>query len=118
MILNFQIIQVYIKNMRETLPENVPQFSFRLINSNQVSKIISNINIKNATGVDNISANILKSCAPAISHTVSCLINKTFKTSKFPYSLKVGQVLPLHKKKDLLNKENFRKYIKHHIQNL
>ena len=73
-----------------------------------MTNIISNLNIKIATGEDNISAKILKSCAPSISHTVSCLINETFKTSKFPQNLKVGQVLPLHKKKDPLNKENFR----------
>ena len=68
-----------IKNIQENLPENLPQFSFRPVNSNQVSKISSNLNIKKATGVDNISAKNLKSCAPAISHTVSCLIN--FKVS-------------------------------------
>ena len=38
--------------------------------------------------MDNISAKFLKSCGPVISHTVSCLINETFKTSKFPHSLK------------------------------
>ena len=40
----------------------------------------------------------MKSCAPFIRHTVSCLINETFKTSK----------LPFHKKKDPINKQNFR----------
>ena len=59
---------------------NLPQFSFRPVNSNQVSKIISNLYIKKATGVDNISAKVLKLCGPSISHTVSCLINETFKT--------------------------------------
>ena len=93
----------------KNIQENLPQFSFRPVNSSQVSKIISNLNIKKATGVDNISAKILKSCGPAISHTVSCLINETFKASKFPHSLKVGQVSPLHKKKDPLNKQNFRR---------
>ena len=97
-----------IKNIKENLPENLPQFSFRPVNPLEVSKIISNLNIKKATGVDNISAKILKSCAPSISHTVSSLINKTFETSNFPQSLNVGQVLPLHKKKDPLNKENYR----------
>ena len=74
----------------------------------EASKIISYLNIKKATGVDNISAKISKYCAPSISHTVSSLINKSFETPNFPQSLKIGQVLPLHKKKDPLNKENFR----------
>ena len=50
----------------------------------------------------------MKSCAPSNCHTVSSLINTTFETSNFPHSLKVCQVLPLHKKKEPLNKENFR----------
>ena len=62
-----------IKNIEENLPENLPQFSFRPVNTMEVSKIISNLNIKNATGVDNISAKILKSCAPSINHTVPLL---------------------------------------------
>ena len=53
-------------------------------------------------------AKILTSLAPSICHTVSSLRNKTFDTSKFPHSLKVGQVLPLHKKKKPLSKENYR----------
>ena len=79
-----------IKNIEENLPENLLQFSFRPVNPLEVSKIISNFNIKKATGVDNISAKILKSCALSINHTVSSLINKTFETSNFPHSLKVG----------------------------
>ena len=36
------------------------------------------------------------------------LINTTFQHGKFPASLKGAQVVPIHKKNDPLNKENYR----------
>ena len=63
---------------------------------------------KKATGVDNISGKILKSCVSPVSGTISNLINATLKSCKFPAGLKGVNVVPLYKKKDPLNKENFR----------
>ena len=70
--------------------------------------MISNFNIKESTGVDKISAKILKACVSTVSGTISNLINTTYDFRKFPLWLKQEQVLPLFKKKDFLNKENFR----------
>ena len=94
-----------IKNIKENLKENLPQFSFRPINPMEVSKTFLTSILKKPQGWTIFRQ---KFCVPSISHTVSSLISKTFETSNFPhiYSLKVGQVLPLQK--DLLNKENFR----------
>ena len=69
---------------------------------------MSHLNVKKSTGVDNISAKLLKSCADSYSHVVAGLINTSFKTSQFPPSLQDAQVLPLHKKKDPLDKGNYR----------
>ena len=52
--------------------------------------------MKKATGADNISAKILISCSSSISSFIANLVNKTFETCK------------LFKKKDPLNKENYR----------
>ena len=73
-----------------------------------VNKVISNLNIKKSTGVDKISAKLLKACVSSLSSTISNLINTTYKHSKFPAGLKQAQVLPLYKKKDPLSKENYR----------
>ena len=53
-------------------------FDFRPVSKKKVGKIISKLNVKKSTGVDNISAKILKACAPSFSHTVSSLINLSF----------------------------------------
>ena len=58
--------------------------------------------------MDSISAKILKACAPSFSHAVSSLIKMSFAKGTFPSRLKKAQVIPLYKKKDSLNKENYR----------
>ena len=83
-------------------------FSFKPVEEKYVHKIISNLNAKKATGADNISAKLLKSCAASISRPISNLVNIAFSKSQFPVGIKVAQVLPLYKKKDPLNKENYR----------
>ena len=59
-------------------------FDFRPVSEKEVGKIISKLNVKNSTGVDNISAKILKACAPIFSHAVSSLINLSFAKGIFP----------------------------------
>ena len=49
------------------------KFSFRPISENETRKIFSKLNVKKSTGVDNISAKLLKACAPSLSHAVSSL---------------------------------------------
>ena len=83
-------------------------FSFRPISENETKKIFSKLNVKKSTGVDNISAKLLKACAPSLSHAVSSLINLAFAKGIFPSRLKNAQVIPLYKEKDSLNKENYR----------
>ena len=80
-----------------------PSIEFFLENTQQ-----SNLNAKKATGADNISAKLLKTCAAYISRPISNLVNIAFSKSQFPVGIKVAQVLPLYKKIDPLNKENYR----------
>ena len=99
-----------IKKIFENNPQKEPEnkFSFKPNNEIYVKKVISNLDIKKSTGFDKISAKILKACAPSVSGAISDLINTTYKHEKFPLGLKQAQVVPLFKKKDPLNKENFR----------
>ena len=70
--------------------ENTPQcesdqkFTFKPVGEKYVHKIISNFNVKKATGADNISAKTLKSCSSSISSSIANLVNKSFETCKFP----------------------------------
>ena len=97
-----------IQMISENLHSNTEKFSFRPVSDSEVMKILSKIDPKKSTGVDNISARIIKSCTSSIQGTVANLINITFRKCQFPASLKGAQVVPLHKKNDPLDKENYR----------
>ena len=58
--------------------------------------------------MDSISTKLLKFCHEPICGPLTRLINTTIVLNQFRPRLKVAQVLPLFKKNDALNKENFR----------
>ena len=96
-----------IQMISENLHSNTEKFSFRLVSDSEVMKILSKNDPKKSTGVD-ISGKIIKSCTSSIQGTVANLINITFHKCQFPASSKGAQVVPLHKKNDPLDKENYR----------
>ena len=72
-----------------------------------MNKQISKLNIKKATGYDSISPKILKLAQPSISNPIKILVNKSIESSIFPQNLKAGQVSPLFKKNNSLDKGNY-----------
>ena len=52
---------------------------------------------------------MVKSCSSPLSGVLASLINSTFQHSKFPASIKGAQVVPIHKKNDPLDRENYRR---------
>jgi hypothetical protein len=83
-------------------------FDFKPTDVDTVNKLVNKINIKKATGVDQISSKLLRAGAPVLNKHITTLVNNTIKTSVFPTRLKEAQVVPLHKKNDPLDKKNYR----------
>lgn len=81
------------------------EFSFKTVDESFICKQIDKLGVKKATGWDGISAKLLKLAKPSIAAPVTVLVNKTILTSKFPDSLKIAQVAPIHKKVVLWKKE-------------
>ena len=72
------------KKLENTPSDSNEESSFKPTTETYVHKVISNLDPKKATGVNNISAKILKSCVSSVSGTIANLINATYKSSKFP----------------------------------
>jgi hypothetical protein len=53
-----------------------------------LKKIIDKINIKKASGFDNIPAKVINQCKPIVSNQLTSLINLSIDTGVFPDSLK------------------------------
>ena len=94
-----------INDQQETTQD---QFNFTHTDAEYIQKSISKLQTKKATGVDGISAKILKSCSNTIAQPITNLINFSFDSNIFPNSLKQAQVIPIFKKKDPLDKQNYR----------
>ena len=61
-----------------------------------------------STGADKISARLLKAGAPAITVSVTTLINKSIVSGTFPTLWKLAKITPIHKKGPTENKGNYR----------
>jgi hypothetical protein len=76
------------------------------------------INIKKATGIDQISPKILKIAKHAVVAPITQLINLSINTCTFPDKLKIAQVVPIHKKNSTLLKGNYRPVIAEIVENI
>jgi len=69
---------------------------------------LKNISSNKASGIDKLSARMLKSAAPIIAPSIAKLINYSFSKSVFPQRWKTAKVFPLFKGGDLENVNNYR----------
>ncbi|KAL9970767.1 hypothetical protein ACROYT_G023189 [Oculina patagonica] len=81
-------------------------FSAPQITSTQVARIIMKINPNKASGVDKISARVLR--IPAIAPSIAKLTNLSLSSGTFPQRWKLAKVTPLFKKGDRTDPSNFR----------
>jgi hypothetical protein len=97
---NHQSIKEILNNR-----EQVPDFEFKKVTIENVDNILNKINIKKATGADDILAKIVKNCKSYIAPQLTALVNLSIENNCFPDKLKVT---PIFKKRDPLMKTNYR----------
>lgn len=73
----------------------------------EVIFIIKNIKVT-STGLDNISAGLIKWVSDIIAHPFSAIINTIFKSGVFPSQLKQSKIVPIYKKGDRTSINNYR----------
>ena len=83
-------------------------FSFHEVSFETVQRKLKGINVKKATGHDQIPPKLIKLGADHLSAPLQYLINMTIRSSCFPTDLKAAEVTPIYKKEDRLNKSNYR----------
>ena len=102
----------YYKNhdsIREIETMNIDQvFKIPLATHEDIIKIISKLDVSKASGVDNISAKLVKSAAEVISQPLCTILNHCVQKGKFPEAMKIARITPLYKKGTRLEKECYR----------
>ena len=83
-------------------------FSFHLATEDVILKKLLNLNVKKSTGWDNMPPKLLKQGANILCKPITMLVNKCIRLAKFPSDLKKGEIIPLFKSDDMLEKKNYR----------
>ena len=74
----------------------------------EISKIIRSLDVNKAHGQDDISIRMIKTCDNSLVKPLLLLFKKSFDNSYFPKLWKKSNIIPVHKKNDKRNFENYR----------
>ena len=88
--------------------ENLSSFSLREVDEETVLKHLLTLKTNKATGLDNISARLLKHGAKVICSSITKLLNLSIRSGKFPEIWKCSKVSALFKSGDRRNASNYR----------
>ena len=83
-------------------------FSLNKVTVFKVTKILSELNIKKATGIDGVSARFLRDTACTIAPVVTHIFNLSIEKSMFPTEFKNAKVIPIYKKGIKSDPSNYR----------
>ena len=83
-------------------------FNFRSVRPEEIAEKLKCLKANKATGCDQMPAKILKIISPSLATPLANLVNMSLSQSQFPQELKLADVSPIFKKKDNLDKANYR----------
>ena len=78
------------------------------LETDEVQKVLEELNPNKAIGPDNIPARILKECAEVLAPNLTRIFNKSLHDGKVPDSWKIANVCPVFKKEEKTDIENYR----------
>lgn len=88
--------------------KNFKTMFFTPTSENEVYIAINTLKQSNASGIDEISTNLLKVAINFIVRPLTFLINRSLTDSKFPEIFKTAKVIPIYKKDSKYAMENYR----------
>ena len=74
----------------------------------QISNILKDIDTNKSPGPDGITGTVLKKCLSSLSYPLSILFNISFASGQLPQDWKLANIVPVHKKGDEADIENYR----------
>ena len=88
---------------RDVLPFHLVE-----VEEDEINNEIGNLDVRKATGVDRISAKVIKMCRSFLLTPITALINKSFVEGIVPHQWKLANVTPIPKSNDVMAIKNFR----------
>ena len=81
---------------------------FKEVSETEILRFLSNLTISKASGLDQISAKVLKIAAPSIAPSLTLIFNQSIRTGIFPSDWKVARVTPIYKSGGKFCMSNYR----------
>ena len=115
-IIFLQASQILVKSIRLTnkkyddyLNDRVENsFIIEPTNNDKVLSVIKQFKNGKATGPNSLNTILMKKCAKEISEPLELLFNMSFSNGIFPESLKLANIISIHKKDDKTLVNNYR----------
>ena len=85
-----------------------PEFTFQPVSIVKVYNLINNLSTSKATGIDKISAKVLRAAASAIAPSLTEIFNMSIDSNPFPSDWKTARVIPLFKNGQRSVLDNYR----------
>ena len=97
-------------SFRDFISQQEPdeKFIFQPVNVEILYRLITKLTISKATGVNDISAKVLKAAAPAIAAHLTRIFNMSIASGKFPMEWKAARLTPIFKKGQRSMLDNYR----------
>ena len=96
-----------IRKIKENITHDTI-FCFKHVNEETVYKSLKELELKKASGYDEISPKIVKYSIDYPVPFLTCVINRCIDDCIFPNDLKLAEISLIYKKNDKLDKENYR----------
>ncbi len=97
-----------LSNFIQTKIAPSTQFSFPPIQEERVHELLADLDEHKTTGLDGVSAKLLRLSSPVITRSITKILNTSINTGHFPTKWKLGRVKPIHKAGNKSEYNNFR----------
>ena len=77
------------------------------ISQKEIQGAINNLKTSNSSGPDEITSSFVKISAPILIPALDKIFNLSLKSGIYPHKLKIAKVVPIHKKGDHTNLNNY-----------
>ena len=98
---------ISVKIIRQKNKDN-GEFRFQPTSTEKLKKIIIGLDCNKSNINGSIPENVLKDACDTFIPYLTEIINSSFQNRNFPNELKLAEVTPVYKKRNCLNKENYR----------
>ena len=97
-----------IRRQVQKSQEEISEFKFKCVSEVDIIKIIKSLSAKKSAGFDEIPIKFIKMTKAQIAKPMMLIANKCIQQNTFPDNMKKADIKPLYKKKDKLEKDNYR----------